>query len=276
VRVDYFDAIERASVDPRFAARLEVSRELTLKAGVGLFTQPPLYFESMATIGNPDLGPAHAVQTSAGAEILLLEDAVALDLEGYYKRIDERVVSTAGREAPYFENDGEGRIFGVEAALTTTFADRFTGWLAYSMSRSERRDHQGGWRLFDEDQTHSLTTAASHTFGDSGFTVGARFRLISGHPDTAVTGSVFDASSGTYLPTFGPINRERRPLFHQLDVRGEKKWSFESWSLTVYLEVLNAYNAVHEEGTRYSYDYREQEPVKGLPLFPNLGLRGEL
>ncbi len=276
VRVDYFDAIDRGTVDPRFAVRFEVGPELTLKAGVGLFTQPPLYFESAESLGNPELDPVRAVQTSAGAELHLGGEAVVLDIEGYHKRLDDRVVSTEGRTAPYFENDGEGRIFGAEASLTTSFAERFTGWLAYSLSRSERRDHEGAWRLFDEDQTHSLTAAGSYEFGDSGFKVGARFRLVSGNPSTEITGSVFDASNGTYQPIYGPINRERRPMFHQLDVRGEKKWSFESWSLTAYLEILNVYNAQHEEGTRYSYDYREEESVPGLPIFPNLGLRGEL
>jgi hypothetical protein len=43
-----------------------------------------------------------------------------------------------------------------------------------------------------------------------------------------------------------------------------------------YLDVQNAYNAENAEGARYSYDYSEREAVSGLPLFPNLGLKGEL
>jgi hypothetical protein len=276
VRVDYFSGIDLVTVDPRLAARVEVSRELTLKAGVGLFTQPPLYWETTPVLGNEDLAPTRAVQTSAGAEFRLLEDALALDIEGYHKQLFDRVVTTEGRTAPYFENDGEGRVFGVESSLTTRFADRFDGWLAYSLARSERRDHGGPYRLFDEDQTHALTVAGTYHFGDSGWQVGSRFRLVSGHPTTAIEGSVFDAGAGTYSPVFGPTNRERRPTFHQLDVRVEKKWSFEHWSLTGYLEVQNAYAAEHEEGTSYSYDYRQSEPVAGLPIFPNIGVRGEL
>ena len=98
----------------------------------------------------------------------------------------------------------------------------------------------------------------------------------SGDPETPVLGGVYDANSDLYRAVYGDVNSERRPTFHQLDVRGEKKWTFEDWSLTAYLEVLNAYNAQNVEGTTYSFDYTEKETATGLPIFPNLGIRGEL
>jgi hypothetical protein len=39
---------------------------------------------------------------------------------------------------------------------------------------------------------------------------------------------------------------------------------------------MNTYNAENQEGRRYSFDYRESASVVGIPLFPNVGLRGEL
>jgi hypothetical protein len=40
---------------------------------------------------------------------------------------------------------------------------------------------------------------------------------------------------------------------------------------------MNAYNAKNREGYEYSFDFLEREPATaGLPLIPNLGLRGEL
>ena len=115
----------------------------------------------------------------------------------------------------------------------------------------------------------------SYDFG-SGWSAGAHFRLTSGDPETPVLGGVYDANSDLYRAIYGDVNSQRRPMFHQLDLRGEKKWAFEDWALTAYLEILNAYNAQNVEGTTYSFDYTKQESATGLPIFPNLGIRGEL
>ena len=91
-----------------------------------------------------------------------------------------------------------------------------------------------------------------------------------------VTGSVYDARAGVYVPRYGRLNSERDPLFHQLDVRVEKVWRPGPFLIAAYLDVQNVYNQQNREGVRYSYDYRESEEITGLPFFPNLGLRGEL
>ena len=66
------------------------------------------------------------------------------------------------------------------------------------------------------------------------------------------------------------------PPFQQLDLRVEKKWLIGTGGVSVYLDVLNAYNAKNPQGYRYSFDFSKKEPVSGLGLFPNLGLKGEL
>jgi hypothetical protein len=148
-------------------------------------------------------------------------------------------------------------------------------YLGYTLSRSERRDLDGDWRLFDQDQTHILTLAAGHELG-KGWNIGARFRMTTGNPTTPVVDSVYDARTGVYVPVYGPVNSERDPTFHQLDVRVEKMFRIGTGSLSVYLDLQNAYNATNQQGVRYSYDYRQKEPITGIPILPNLGLRGEL
>ena len=100
--------------------------------------------------------------------------------------------------------------------------------------------------------------------------------MISGDPTTQVVGSVFDARSGIYVPKYGPVNGQRDPAFQELDLRLEKKWRIGTGSLSAYLDVLNAYNAKNPQGYRYSFDFSKKEPVSGLGVFPNLGLKGEL
>jgi hypothetical protein len=61
-----------------------------------------------------------------------------------------------------------------------------------------------------------------------------------------------------------------------LDVRIEKMWTFATWKLAVYLDVQNVYNASNVEGVVYDFEYRQMTNISGLPILPNLGVRGEL
>lgn len=274
VRADYYAEFEAWSLDPRLTARYELTAETTLKAGIGRYSQPPLFWMSVPAVGNPKLEPYHAWQVSGGVE-QRFGRAVKLGVEGFFKRLDGTVVGGAGGSTPHFVNDGRGRIYGGELSLEARPDDDTFGYVAYTLSRSERSDHGGPYRLFDHDQTHILSLVASRKLG-RGWELGARFRLVSGEPTTPVTGSVFDARSGVYLPLYGAVNSARDPVFQELDVRVEKAFHLGVLTLAPYLDVQNAYNAKNAQGYTYNYDYSSREAARGLPIFPNLGVRGEL
>ena len=89
----------------------------------------------------------------------------------------------------------------------------FFGWITYSLTRSERRDHPDtAWRLFDFDQTQALGVVASYQLGH-GWEVGARFRYTTGFPRTPVIPQpgVFDDPNNQYDPIFGAHNSIRIP-----------------------------------------------------------------
>jgi len=274
VRVDYYGEFGDWSIDPRVSARWEVGPQTALKAGVGRFTQPPLFWMSVPVVGNPDLDPYHALQTSAGVE-QSFSKKLKLGVEGFYKKLDKVIVATVDQGPPGFVNEGEGRIFGAEFSAEARPDDKTFGYLAYTLSRSERSEHGRPYRLFDHDQTHILSVAASRKLG-AGWELGVRFRLVSGEPTTPVTGSIFDARTGVYLPRYGAVNSERDPMFHQLDVKVEKAFKIGALTLAPYLDVQNVYNASNVEGYTYNYDYTKREEATGLGLFPNIGVRGEL
>ena len=158
-------------------------------------------------------------------------------------------------------------------------ADRgrhYFGYLSYTLSRSERKDGPlEPWRLFDFDQTHILTAAFVYNFPRN-WEIGGTFRVVSGNPGTPVIGSIYDALNDVYIPIDGRVNTLRNPLFHQLDIRIQKKWIFEGWRLAVFLDIRNAYNQQNQEGIIYNYDFSQQTPLLGLPIIPALGIRGEL
>lgn len=273
LRVDYDRHSRSWMVDPRFSARYALTEQTTLKGGVGLYSQPPEFYYLIEQFGNPELEPYRALHTSFGVEHKPFR-GFEVGVEGFYKRQQNRIVGTPGGTPPLYVNGGEGRVYGLEVSAELRRRRHF-GYLAYTLSRSERRGPGGQWRLFEYDQTHNLSAVYNYDFG-AGWSLGARFRLTTGNPETPVVGGVYDANSDLYRAVYGPTYSERAPTFHQLDLRAEKRWAFEDWSLTAYLEVLNAYNHENVEGTRYSFDYSEKEAVTGLPIFPNLGIRGEL
>jgi len=274
VRLDYLGDVKQWTLDPRLSARYELNPATAFKAGVGYFTQAPEFYQSLSEIGNPHIDPYHTLQVSGGAE-QKLGDQIQMGAEAFFKRQTAVVVGTADGQAPHFENAGQGRIYGAELSTEAHWAGQGLGYVAYTLSRSERRVPGEVWRLFDTDQTHVLTLAASQGLG-RGWDVGLRLRVVSGNPNTPVVGATYDARSGVYVPEYTRVNSGRDPLFHQLDLRVEKAWTFGEARLALYLDLQNAYNAKNPEGYRYNFDYSKKEAVTGLPLFPNLGLRGDL
>jgi len=273
-RLDWFSEINYFSVDPRTSVRYALTDNTTVKAGVGLFTQPPQIQEADDKLGNPDVSPMRAVHTSAGFEHQLT-DVISFGVEGFYKRLFDRVVAVPSGLPPYFENNGTGNIYGAEVSGKADPKGRVFGFLSYTLMRSERKDRNEPTRLFDYDQTHILTASATYRLG-RGWEVGGTFRLVSGNPYTPIVGSVYNVNSDLYQPIYGMINSARNPMFNRLDLRVEKMWRFEAWKLAAYLDVQNAYNATNREGVTYNYDYSRTSDIRGLPIIPSIGLRGEL
>jgi outer membrane receptor protein involved in Fe transport len=250
---------------------------MRVKFGVGIFSQPPEFQESDSTIGNPNLDPLKAVHLGAGWEYDALP-GFRFGVEGFYKYLWDRPVSTPGGEAPFYITNGIGRIYGAEFSINIRPATgrQYFGYLSYTLSRSERKDGPlEPWRLFDFDQTHILTAAFVYNFPRN-WEIGGTFRIVSGNPGTPVIGSIYDALNDVYSPIDGRVNTLRNPLFHQLDIRIQKKWIFEGWRLAVFLDIRNAYNQQNQEGIIFNYDFSQQTPLLGLPIIPALGIRGEL
>jgi hypothetical protein len=278
VRFDWYGIIRRFTVDPRLVARWEARPGTLLKAGVGLYQQPPLPQQTDKDIGNNRLLAERSVQTSAGVE-QRLPKGLKVEVTGFYKNLDRLVVPNPAQgfdaSAPRFTNDGTGRIYGLEVQAAWKVPKRVQALLAYTFQRSLRTDGGSGEIVpFQFDQPHILTALGTWEIG-RGWRASFRFRLVSGNPLTPVVGAVYDARSDTYVPLYGPVNSGRQALFHQLDLRVDKGWTFKLWKLSAYLDVQNVYNQGNQEGTTYSYDYARSQRLTGLPILPIVGVKGE-
>jgi hypothetical protein len=150
------------------------------------------------------------------------------------------------------------------------------GWVAYTLSRAERRDSgAAGFRLFDFDQPHILTAVGSYRL-PSNWEVSSRFRLASGSPHTPVIGRVYDAARDDYQPLYGAVNSARNGTFHQLDLRLDKRWVYQRWMLNLYLDLQNVYSRRNPEEVDYSYDFSQSATGHGLPVLGIFGIKAEL
>ena len=277
LRVDWYSAIHRWSVDPRLLMRWQVAESTVLKAGIGLYQQAPQPNESAAVVGNPNLLPERSLQASIGVA-QTFAPGVTLEVTPFYKALDRQVIPNSASNydpsAPRYTNDGTGRVYGVETLLKVSIGDRFAGWLAYTFQRSLRTNPPTAQQPFDFDQPSNLTVLGTYQLG-RGWSAGARFRLVSGNPDTPILNSVYDTATGVYVPVYGATNSDRLATFWALDVRVDKTWVFRDWKLTLYLDTQNVTNRKNQEGWTYNYDYTQRTPLTGLPILPILGLKGE-
>jgi hypothetical protein len=281
VRVDYAQPSDAWTADPRLAMRWDVAstHRTTLKAGVGVFHQPPQPQEMIAPLGTPGVAPNRAIHYSLGVEQELSRN-VELSVEGFYKDLDhlvEQQTTSSTASGVAYANTGSGRVYGAEFLLRYKPDSRFFGWIAYTLSKSDRREADDvPWHPFQYDQRHILTALGSYQLG-RGWELGARWRYTSGDRYTPFVGGVADFDAGAYSAVQSTqLYSASSPAFHQLDVRVEKTWTFTTWKLSAYLDLQNVYNRQNPEGVAYNYNYSSAQVVPGLPILPILGLRGEL
>ena len=280
-RFDSYRLIGDVSFDPRITAVWDMGAG-RLRGGFGRYSRMVEEYQSDPVFGNPSLTPQHALHASVGYDRTLAPGVtVESTLFGKWLydqvvRSDALVVRADGTQAPVgYLNDGVGRVFGLELLVRAVGVGPLSGWISYTLSRAERRDEPGEpYRLFSFDQTHSLTVLAAARLPWKLF-AGARFRYVTGDPTTPITGSIFDADSDSYIPLPGATNSERLDAYHELDLRIERTWLFDSWKLTGFLDVQNVYSHRNPEGYSYSYDYRQRELIAGLPVLPSFGVKGE-
>ncbi len=265
--------------NPRIAAAFRATRKLTLTAGAGIYGQPPDPQDMSPVFGNPSLGLERAAHLSGGFNYKL-RPTLTLEIIGFYKRMWDLVSRNANPSPPVADSltqDEIGRAYGGQLLLRQELLHGFFGWITYSLTRSERRDHPTtAWRLFDFDQTQALGVVASYQLGH-GWDVGARFRYTTGFPRTPVIPQpgVFDNPNNQYAPVFGAYNTIRIPSFYQLDARLERSFVYKRVKLNVFVDVQNITDRQNPEEIIYNYNFTVKSYITGFPTLAVLGARVE-
>jgi len=279
--------ITRMSVDPRFAARFKVAERWGMRSSLGLFHQVPS-LEDLVQATDSALRSEAAFRGLVGVRWSPIP-AVDLGLDVYLAGLWNLVVADSGLYdqallgslveldtdgAQLLSNDGVGLVGGAELTLRWRPNSNVDCMVAYSLSRSGRRDHPGeDWRVFQYDRPHQLTLAGQVRLPKE-WSFGLRFRLTSGAPDTPITDTIYLADLGGYVPQWGLPYSERLRPFHQLDWRVQKTIRARAFLLVVYLDVENTYFAQRDDVLIYNRDFTERLTFAMIPMF-RLGLRTE-
>jgi TonB family protein len=268
--------------DPRLSAFLTLTSKTVLKGGVGFYSQAPQPQELTQRFGNPNLAYQRSFQYSIGVDQKLPFD-VDLEVTAYDKYLD-RLVTPTDLVNPTtglplnLSNLGKGRSYGVEMLLRRQITRGFYGWVAYTLSRTTRLDDPSlgynSYHLYDFDQTHILTVIASYQT-EHNWTFGTRLRYTSGDPYTPFVNGIFNANNGSYECIAGNPDAARAPGFFQADVRIDRRFVYDKWIFTGYLDVQNATNRTNPEALFPNYNCQGYSTLTGLPIFPTLGLRAE-
>jgi hypothetical protein len=266
-------------LEPSLSADVRVTPAWSLVGGAAVTSEPPAASDLSAVFGTPWLGPSSATVFSLG-QALRAGRRLQVEMLGFYKWLDTLAVrdpSATPKLAQSLLEDGVGRAYGIQWLVRLAPWNGLSGWVAYTISRSERRDAPGGgFRLFDYDEPHVVTLVASQTWGPYAF--GVRLRYATGLPRTPVVGALYAANEDVYQPIFGRQNSIRLPDFWQLDLRIDRAFSLggalgRSARLRVYAEALNATDQRNGEEYAYSFDYSRRGLVYGIPLVGVVGLR---
>lgn len=236
IRYDYFSLTKESVVNPRISFSWHFNNNISLNASYGQYSQDPASYQLELADVNKKLTSAKSEQYVLGIESLLRDD-IRVSVEGFYKNLSNMFVeSDTSRE---ITNNGSGYAKGIEVFVQKKMSNNLVGSFSYTYSISKRKENNGQEFFYKYDRPHNFNLAASYRFSDT-WQIGFKYAYETGLPYTPVIG--IKNENGSYVFAEGEKNSERFPDYHQLDIRIDKRFLFENWTLSVYLDLWNVYN----------------------------------
>jgi len=267
----YFEqATEKFAPSPRLLVRYRVGAHDWLKATAGQFSQMPslpVGVPGFESFGLATYGLQRSRQASLGFESVLEERLgidVNLDTSVFYQRLqltDLRNTLIPDPEAPDLLEPREGQSYGVEVMLRRPMKHKLYGWLAYTLSRSERVV-DGIVVPSDWNQTHILNLVVGYRLPRN-YSTSVRFHFNSGRPYPVYNQGSQNVDGYTHLSDFP-----------QLDLRADKRFIFDSYILDAYVEVVNATRSQQVYDLKRSPSGGMTESAYRLVL-PSIGVHAE-
>lgn len=255
LRGDYSSFNNRFALSPRILSHWEITPRFAINGSFGLFLQEPPLLLLSQTKKMEDLSTIQAHHYVAGLEYLVTADA-KMTLEVYDKEYnylpldptnptnsvidDGRMMEEHFR---YYENllsTGKAYARGIEFLLQKKLAKDFYGLISTSLFRCRYQDYNGTWhdRIYDNQYLFSVIGGYKP---DNNWEFSIRWEIAGGVPYTPIDIQKSTAMNELILDQT-KINGARYPDYHSLNLRVDRKFYFEHSSLSVYINLENAYN----------------------------------
>lgn len=248
-------------ISPKIALAWNITPELSFNSSYSIYYQlPPFtalgFRDTLGTLVNQDLTYISTEHYVAGFAYYLPFNA-KISLEGFYKNygnypfLTERGITLAnlGSDFGVIGNEpatstSAGRAYGLEFLYQQKLYDGWFGTLAYTLVKSEFEDQNGALIPSSWDNQNIITITGGKKFGKN-WELGVQYQFLGGAPftptdvETSSLVQVYNVNRRG-LPDWNRLNQSRFANFNRLNLRVDKKWFFENWSLNLYFDIQNA------------------------------------
>lgn len=255
--------------EPRFSMAYQLDSDQSFKLSYNRMAQ---YLHLISNTNSPTpidvwapsgkyIDPQLLDQVAVGYFKIFDNNRYNLEVEAFYKTIQNRLDYIDGAEL--IANDaieqilltGQARAGGLEVLFRKN-EGKLTGWIAYTLSRSEQQTpgrtpsevgiNYGNWYATPYDKTHDISITTNYDLNKR-WNLNANFIYQTGQPITYPNAQY--QFSGFSIPNFESRNSSRLPAYHRLDVSAvysPKKRSGE-WLFGIY----NFYNRKNAASIRF-------------------------
>ena len=257
------------NLEPRFGLSYQLNQSSSVKAS---YTKSSQYLHLLSntssvtpldvwTPSGKYIKPQLSNQYAIGYYKNFKDNKYSLEVETYYKTIKNRIdyidgsnlIGTNTIETEIL--NGESRAYGLELLLRKN-TGKFTGWFAYTLSKSEQRTlggnaggpgiNNGQWYNTAYDRTHDFSLTGTYKLSDK-WSFSGNLVYQTGRPVTYPNGQY--QHDGLSIASYSNRNESRLPAYHRLDIsaiytpnrKPDKRWKGE-WVFGIY-NVYNRKNA---------------------------------
>lgn len=242
-----------------FSPRLALSYKLTpswrLSSSVGRYFKIPPYTILGFRDNSGVLVNQNSNYTISNHAVIGLEKSLGsgakVSLEGFYKTYRDFPVSindgvslankgagfeVLGNEA--VSTTGKGRAYGFEVLAQQKFINNFYGIFSYTFFYSEFTGLNNVYLPSVWDSRHLISLTSGYKFKKN-WEISARYRFAGNTPYVPVNEVETLANYPQLIFDYNRLGTEKLDIFSQLDVRIDKKWNFNKFSLNVFVEAQN-------------------------------------
>ena len=263
--------------EPRFSMSYQLNSDQSVKLSYNRMAQ---YLHLISNTNSPTpidvwtpsgkfIDPQLLDQIAVGYFKILEDNRYNLEIEAFYKTIQNRLDYIDGAEL--IANDaieqillkGHARAGGMEVLFRKN-EGKLTGWIAYTLSRSEQQTpgrtssevgiNNGNWYFTPYDKTHDLSITTNYGLNKR-WDLSANFIYQTGQPITYPNAQY--QFSGFSIPNFEARNSSRLPSYHRLDISAEytPKERSGRWIFGIY----NLYNRKNAASIRFQENLKTGE-----------------